>query len=789
MFIKNRIAAAGVIGALAAAFALVAPITTVHALGLNTGLSANDACDPTTSCLTDAAANPGEFPPGSTIYLAAGTFELDTTLVLDGVSLQGASQSGTIIEPSSGFTTSTVSTTPGPVDVLISVEDATPVKPVSFKNLTVQGPVPTGPTNPYPVGIMSTAGLFSLDHVSVTSIKYEDQTGPLGLWQMSGGYGVLILSGSATVTNCEITDFQKIGIMSYGTDLTVTGSTITGYGHTLATGQDGIYVYGGTATTTGNTISNLWYDNPALATASGIVAAGGAQVTSTGDTFNNVELTLGASGTSSGVGSGMVLLGETPDGYLCWPWDTSTVTCNGTPISNLSNGYWVVTFMRNATTVLATLLAEDGSGISAPSPGAAQAGYVFAGWYTMPNGAGSIFNPTSPITSNEVYYAHWTPVSVGVTYHSNPPTGSRASDSTTVAAGTFGAGYTVAANTFTMPGFTFSDWNTQPDGSGTSYAPGDQITLPASGSITLYAQWTPVSPTLNPSIGLQFDTATLSADGSTIDFVFLATNTGNVTLTNVNLSQVSFNGNLPGDPPCDKTTLAPEETTPCHAPPYTIQPNDIGATITAYALVEGTPPNGVGVVTGSSTVNATSRGSFTIPSKQKPHESKPSHKSAPSIDLVSNGGALSADSSQITYKFTITNDGNTSLSSVALIQAGFTGAGKPSISCAASKLAPDASTSCTVTYAVQPADVGTTVTFTGQAQGVAGNAKVKSDDVPASVIVPAASTPTSPKPSGNGTSVETGGSVAGSTTGLVGVTLLVAAGGVLLVGRRRLAIH
>ncbi|MCC8123252.1 MAG: InlB B-repeat-containing protein, partial [Oscillospiraceae bacterium] len=38
------------------------------------------------------------------------------------------------------------------------------------------------------------------------------------------------------------------------------------------------------------------------------------------------------------------------------------------------------------------------------------------------------------------------------------------------------------------PGFTFTGWNTAPDGSGTAYQPGDTILI--TGDVVLYAQWT-----------------------------------------------------------------------------------------------------------------------------------------------------------------------------------------------------------------------------------------------------------------------------------------------------------
>ena len=41
----------------------------------------------------------------------------------------------------------------------------------------------------------------------------------------------------------------------------------------------------------------------------------------------------------------------------------------------------------------------------------------------------------------------------------------------------------------TRVGYTFTGWNTAPTGTGTSYQPGATFTMPASGTTTLYAQW------------------------------------------------------------------------------------------------------------------------------------------------------------------------------------------------------------------------------------------------------------------------------------------------------------
>ena len=56
-----------------------------------------------------------------------------------------------------------------------------------------------------------------------------------------------------------------------------------------------------------------------------------------------------------------------------------------------------------------------------------------------------------------------------------------------------GVSQAIKANTFTRSGYTFTGWNTEPDGSGTTYTDGQEITL--SGDLILYAQWKLFTPT------------------------------------------------------------------------------------------------------------------------------------------------------------------------------------------------------------------------------------------------------------------------------------------------------
>ena len=74
---------------------------------------------------------------------------------------------------------------------------------------------------------------------------------------------------------------------------------------------------------------------------------------------------------------------------------------------------------------------------------------------------------------------------IAVKYYGNGADGGTAVADTV---GMAGEDVTVASNTYTKTGDTFSSWNTKADGTGTSYAPGASLELGET-DITLYAQW------------------------------------------------------------------------------------------------------------------------------------------------------------------------------------------------------------------------------------------------------------------------------------------------------------
>ncbi|HUY17223.1 MAG TPA: InlB B-repeat-containing protein [Acidimicrobiales bacterium] len=148
-----------------------------------------------------------------------------------------------------------------------------------------------------------------------------------------------------------------------------------------------------------------------------------------------------------------------------------------------------------------------GTPLVLPTPSNANEG--FSGWFSEPSGgtlvgsAGSTYTPTQALT----LYAQWSqPQAIQIAVSANGGSGSLPTLS-----GAVGTTVTLpTSSTLLRPGYTLISWNTASNGSGTSYAPGQSVTLTT--SLTLYAQWkkTPTS-VLYGAVGVfRLKSATLS---------------------------------------------------------------------------------------------------------------------------------------------------------------------------------------------------------------------------------------------------------------------------------------
>jgi uncharacterized repeat protein (TIGR02543 family) len=163
----------------------------------------------------------------------------------------------------------------------------------------------------------------------------------------------------------------------------------------------------------------------------------------------------------------------------------------------------------------------------------AKTGYTFTGWNTASGGAGTAFTPSSGKTwqfaTTQTLYAQWTPITnIAVTYAGNGNTTGDLPSSTTA---TYDADFSAAAKPLNLvkTGYTFTEWNTQSGGGGTSFPAGTPIPWTFDTGQTLYAQWTPLTNITVTYSGNTSTGGTLPGNGSaTYDADFMAADKGNL---------------------------------------------------------------------------------------------------------------------------------------------------------------------------------------------------------------------------------------------------------------------
>ncbi|MBN2177295.1 MAG: DUF11 domain-containing protein, partial [Demequinaceae bacterium] len=191
-----------------------------------------------------------------------------------------------------------------------------------------------------------------------------------------------------------------------------------------------------------------------------------------------------------------------------------------------------------------------------------------------------------------------------------------------------------------------------------------------------------LTATVSPSISLTKTTSDSLALGATITYTLEAENTGNVTLTGVQISEALAGATVVGS--CDPATLAPSATTTCVFE-YVVLQSDIDAgSLVNSASVVGTPPTGPDV-TDTDAVTLTTGG-------------------VADIELTKTTGASNVNVGDVvTYTLTAENTGGVTLTDVTMAEslpgASFVG------TCDPVTLAPAATTTCTVEYTATQADI------------------------------------------------------------------------------------
>jgi hypothetical protein len=170
---------------------------------------------------------------------------------------------------------------------------------------------------------------------------------------------------------------------------------------------------------------------------------------------------------------------------------------------------------------------------------------------------------------------------------------------------------------------------------------------------------------------------TFGAAGETISYSYTVTNTGNVTLHDIALTDSRLGGIT-----CPDTRLAPSRSMTCTAAYVTTQADVDQGDVENAALVTGRPPAGP-PVTGDDTE--------AVPAVHRPQ-----------IDLAKSAFPVEygAPGEQITYTYTVTNTGNVTLHDIAL-----TDNRLGAVTCLTTTLAPGQSTTCLGYHLTTQADV------------------------------------------------------------------------------------
>ncbi|MGD0376883.1 MAG: hypothetical protein ABSB01_20150, partial [Streptosporangiaceae bacterium] len=243
---------------------------------------------------------------------------------------------------------------------------------------------------------------------------------------------------------------------------------------------------------------------------------------------------------------------------------------------------------------------------------------------------------------------------------------------------------------------------------------------PAHEPITSAPSSASVSGERKPSISVvkSAEPSSFAAAGETIHYSFLVTNTGNMTLSHVQVNDAD----LPGLSAisCPDSSLAPGASEICHATYVTTAADVDAGSVTNTATAQGDPPGSdMPVVSPPSTATV-----------------RAEHR--PSISVVKSAepSSFAVAGETIHYSFLVTNTGNVTLSHVQVNDADLPGLS--AISCPDLTLAAGASETCHATYVTTAADVDAgSVTNTATAQGDPPGSETPVVSEPSTATVPA----------------------------------------------------
>lgn len=341
----------------------------------------------------------------------------------------------------------------------------------------------------------------------------------------SGSLRSTTLTGPAYVTKYTVTYNRNGGTggtesasVTYGgaypgiTVPTRTGFTFNGY-FSAASGGTRYYNANGTAATTAAVTANItlyaqWTANTYTVTLDAQGGTGGSSsITATyGEDMPAITVPTRTGYTFGGYYSGTDGSGiqyYSAAGASANKWNTAAA---GTLRAKWTPNTYTVRFDSQSGTACDSVSVTYGAAYGTlPTP--TRTNYTFGGWFTDAQSGTQITSTTTvSITADQTLYAHWTLNAVTITYYGN---GAGAANVPAPQDKLIGATATISATVPTRAGFTFLEWNTAANGSGTAYSGGDSYSTDA--PLSLFAQWAAI-PVVSDVTAVRCNSSGVSTD-------------------------------------------------------------------------------------------------------------------------------------------------------------------------------------------------------------------------------------------------------------------------------------
>ncbi len=317
-------------------------------------------------------------------------------------------------------------------------------------------------------------------------VLYEDNVDGelIGVPSTSTGY----IAGSVVALSSSVPERTGFSFAGWNT---LPDGTGTGYaaGSTLTMGAADLSLYA--QWTTGATYRVLYEGNvdgepigvPSASTgyvAGSVVALSSSIPERTGFSFAGWNTLPDGTGTGYAAGSTLIMRATNLTLYAQW---TTGVTYRVLYEDNVDGE--LIGVPSASTGYVA------GSVVSLSSSVPERAGHAFIGWNTARDGSGSVYAAGGTLTmgsADVILHAQWTDAPVySLTYHDNvaDETIGVPRDDATYYPGTAAP---ISTEIPVRTGYIFAGWNTLPDGTGGTHAPGASLVI-GTADVTLYAQW------------------------------------------------------------------------------------------------------------------------------------------------------------------------------------------------------------------------------------------------------------------------------------------------------------